>query len=195
MIRMTVTLAVAIYIVLIVVPGEDHGDQVSVTRAEGTNWLVAMITSAEETAQRPRPAPANAREFRTRLTDVLTPQGDGYVMQTADGETLEIAAIIDPADLLPDEPTDQVAMVSVVDSSTIEVAREQARASRVIWRVAGSNVNFRAGPSTNTAVLTGLVRGDQVEFISDAADGWAYLRVLDSGLEGYMAARFLEPVN
>jgi uncharacterized protein YgiM (DUF1202 family) len=174
MIRMTVTLAVAIYIVLIVVPGEDHGDQVSVTRAEGTNWLVAMITSAEETAQRPRPAPANAREFRTRLTDVLTPQGDGYVMQTADGETLEIAAIIDPADLLPDE---------------------QARASRVIWRVAGSNVNFRAGPSTNTAVLTGLVRGDQVEFISDAADGWAYLRVLDSGLEGYMAARFLEPVN
>ncbi len=195
MIRMTVTLVVAIYIVLIVMPGEDHGDNIPVTRAEGTNWLVAMITSAEENAQRPRPQPVNARDFRTELGDVLTPQGDGFVMQTADGETLEISAIIDPSDLISDEPTGLVAMVSVVDQGTIEVVREQARAARVVWRVAGSNVNFRAGPSTNTAVLAGLVRGDQVEFLADAPDGWAHLRVIDTGLEGYMAARFLEPVN
>lgn len=199
MIRLTVTLVVAIYVVLIVVPGEEHGTNVTATQSGGTNWLVDIISSAEANAQRPRSAPVYARAYRTRLTDVLIQQGDSYTMETADGETLEISAVIDPADLISDAPSAQIASVSVVDLGVVEVARAQAqaqaRANRIVWRVTGNNVNFRAGPSTNTAVLAGLVRGDQVEFIAIGPDGWAHLRVPDSGLEGYMSARFLEPVN
>ncbi len=197
MIRLTVTLIVAIYVVLIVVPGVDHGDNVEVTRADGQNWLIGLISSAEAEAQRPpRDAPANsARTLRSELTDDLLETDDGYALQTVEGEVLAITAVIDPVDLLPDDGAATVAAVSVVDPSAVEVVQEQAREERIIWRVAGSNVNFRAGPSTNTAILAGLVRGDEVEFLADAPDGWAHLRVLDSGLEGYMAARFLEPVN
>ncbi|MEX3016930.1 SH3 domain-containing protein [Gymnodinialimonas hymeniacidonis] len=197
MIRMTVTLIVAIYIVLIVVPGEDHGAQVEVTRSEGQNWLVAIISDAQAGAQRPpRVAPPDAsRTLRHELTDDLLETDDGYALERADGELLEITAVIDPVDLMPDDGSSAVAAVSVVDPGAVEIAQAQARAERVIWRVTGNNVNFRAGPSTNTAVLAGLVRGDEVEFLADAPDGWAHLRVLSSGLEGYMAARFLEPVN
>ncbi len=198
MIRMTVTLIVAIYIVLIVVPGEDHGtQQVEVTRSAGQNWLVAMISDAQAGAQRPpRVAPPDAsRTLRHELTDDLLETDDGYALERADGELLEITAVIDPVDLMPTDGRATVAAVSVVDPDAVEVAQEQAEGARIIWRVAGSNVNFRAGPSTNTAVLAGLVRGDEVEFLADAPDGWAHLRVLESGLEGYMAARFLEPVN
>jgi hypothetical protein len=195
MIRLTVTLIVAIYVVLIVVPGEEHGANATVAQSSGTNWLVEIISSAEANAQRPRAQPVYARAYRTRLSDALIQDGDGYVMETAAGETLEITAVIDPADLLSDEPSAQIASVSVVDRGVVEVARAQARANRIVWRVTGNNVNFRAGPSTNTAVLAGLVRGDELEFIEIGPDGWAHLRALDSGLEGYMAARFLEPVN
>ncbi|MEJ6390939.1 SH3 domain-containing protein [Gymnodinialimonas ulvae] len=195
MIRLTVTLIVAIYVVLIVVPGEEHGANVTAASSGGSNWLIEIISSAEANAQRPRAQPVYARAYRTRLSDALIEDGDGYVMETAAGETLEITAVIDPADLMPEDSSAQIATVSVVDSGVVEIARAQARANRIVWRVTGNNVNFRAGPSTNTAVLAGLVRGDQLEFIGNGPDGWAHLRVLDSGLEGYMAARFLEPVN
>ena len=200
MIRLTVTLIVAIYVVMIVVPDADHGDDVTVTRADGQNWLLAIISDAEAGAQRPPVdrAAASARELRASLTDGLIETADGFALETAAGEQLEIAAVIDPVELLPTSESDDrtIASVSAVDPTLVaEVAAAAASYVPEIWRVAGNRVNFRAGPSTNTAVLTALTYGAEVEFLADAPDDWAHLRVVGTGMEGYMAARFLERVN
>lgn len=204
MIRLTVTLIVAIYIVLIVVPPADHGENVTVTRAAGQNWLVAMISDAEAGAQRPpSDRAASAGALRASLTDGLIETADGFALATSDGTQLEISAVINPIDLLPrgDAGAPSIASVSVaVPAVGTDIAAETVTASAPegsgqIWRVAANAVNFRDGPSTNTNVLTSLTWGEEVEFLASAADDWAHLRVLSTGMEGYMAAQFLEPVN
>lgn len=215
MIRLTVTLIVAIYILMIVIPGPDHGpDQVTDiddSRSTGQNWLVALITDAELNAQTPRRAAPSARAVQSDPMDRLIETAEGYVLETADGERIEITAIIDPVALLADAQAggDAIASVMVAEAASPEAASPEAAggttSSDVLlttaaaapqrWRVAGESVNFRAGPSTDTAVLTSLARGEEVLYLADAADDWAHLRVVSSGLEGYMAARFLEPVN
>ncbi|GAB5448827.1 SH3 domain-containing protein [Gymnodinialimonas sp.] len=198
MIRLTVTLIVAIYVVLIVVPPADHGENVTVTRNSGQNWLVAMISDAEAGAQRPpRDREPSARALRASLTDGLIETSDGFVMETADGEWLEISAVINPVELLPDVRTTQPVVASVTVATPVagETVAEAPAAPAELWRVAASAVNFREGPSTNTRILTSLSRGEQVEFLAEAPDNWAHLRVVGSGIEGYMAAQFLEPVN
>jgi uncharacterized protein YgiM (DUF1202 family) len=62
-------------------------------------------------------------------------------------------------------------------------------------RVTGDRVNFRAGPSTEDAILAALTLGTEVELIERVGDGWAHLRVPQTGLSGYMSEDFLEPAN
>ncbi|ABD53469.1 SH3 domain-containing protein [Jannaschia sp. CCS1] len=206
MIRLTVTLIVAIYVVLIVVPDADHGEHVTVTRNDGQNWLVAMITDAEAGAQRPpTDRTPSVRALRASLTDELIETADGFALETSDGERLDIAAVINPVDLLPDNARTDVSVASVsfavvpelpaADAPDATLASAPVAAAAPIWRVAATAVNFREGPSTNTAILASLSRGEEVEFLSEAPDNWARLRVVSSGLEGYMAAQFLEPTN
>ena len=198
MIRLTVTLIVAIYVVLIVVPDEDHGEHVTVTRSEGQNWLVAMISDASADAQRPlRDREPSARALRTTLTDGLIETDSGFVLDTASGERLEISAVINPVDLLPeaDGEAQSVGSISVATAVEAAVADAAPEAPSQIWRVAANSVNFREGPSTNTRVLTSLTRGEEVEYLAEAPDNWARLRIVNSGVEGYMAAQFLEPAN
>ena len=61
--------------------------------------------------------------------------------------------------------------------------------------VTGTSVNLRAGPSTGEAVLDALVRGEQAELLAALDNGWVQIRTVETGLEGYMADRFLAPVN
>ncbi len=198
MIRLTVTLIVAIYIVLIVVPGPDHGENTTVTRTDGQNWLVSLITDAESNAQTPPDRPASAaRSSRATIATALTETDNGLTFETADGEQLIVSAVIDPTDLPADTGENGLAIGNITVADPVEQAPEavQVADARILWRVTGDRVNFRAGPSTNTAILGALVRGDQVEFLAEAPDDWAHLRVVNTGLEGYMAMRFLEPVN
>lgn len=57
--------------------------------------------------------------------------------------------------------------------------------------VAGSWVNMRAGSGTEFEVLETLQEGTAVEVLELSDNGWARLRVTDTGLEGWMAARLL----
>lgn len=57
--------------------------------------------------------------------------------------------------------------------------------------VAGNRVNMRGGPGTNHSVLDTLVRGTETEVIEVNADGWARLRVVNTGEIGWMAERLL----
>ncbi len=62
-----------------------------------------------------------------------------------------------------------------------------------ILYVTGTSVNLRAGTSTREAILARLPRGTPVAFLGDAAEGWSAIWVIESGTEGFMAARFLSP--
>lgn len=206
MIRLSVTLIVAIYIILVVIPEPDHGAGTATDgprESGGQNWLVALITDAEEAASAPRRGQPAARGVQPDPMDRLIEYGDGLALMRADGEMIEITAVIDPAALWAAAPGAQaVASVSVVEQAPgateigeNAVAEAAPQVTQAIWRVAADSVNFRAGPSTDTAVLTALTRGEEVVVLADAADDWAHLRVVASGLEGYMAARFIEQVN
>lgn len=203
MIRMTVTLIVAIYVVLIVVPPADHGREIvgreiAAPRDAGGNWLVAMISGAEAGVSRPpETRAASALSLQSSPIDGLIETADGFALDTADGDRLVIAAVINPVDLLPQNLATQttVASVTVATPVATDVAPAPPDTPAQIWRVAASAVNFREGPSTDARVLASLTWGEEVEFLAEAPDDWAHLRIVGSGIEGYMAARFLERVN
>ncbi len=60
-----------------------------------------------------------------------------------------------------------------------------------VWKVAGDWVNMRDGPSTAYLVLDTLPRGTKAEVLTVNADGWAQIRLLDTGQVGWMAERLL----
>ena len=58
-------------------------------------------------------------------------------------------------------------------------------------QVAGTRVNMRSGPGTEFGVVTTLSRGADVEVFEVNASGWARLRNVATGQEGWMAERLL----
>ena len=58
-------------------------------------------------------------------------------------------------------------------------------------RVAGSRVNMRDGPGTGFGVIVTLEGGTEVEVLELSDNGWARLRTVSTGQEGWMAERLL----
>ncbi len=173
MLRLTLMLSSAIYAGLVIY-------------SEGAPDAPAEVATA------PQIAPAPAAE-----TPALMRQSDTMTLRTAEGVELLIAAVIDPADLTLEDAT-QVAAVTTVSVSEPEdtiIASASIAADLPLVSVTGSQVNLRAGPSTDDAVLGSLVRGTQAELVVSLGNGWAQIRAVDSGLEGFMAERFLAPAS
>jgi hypothetical protein len=183
MIRLTLILAIVIFAVLVLVPGEDPAPR--------------EIADARQTA---RPG-ALLDESALRETD------DGSLtLVTETGEALAIDLVIQPSDLteadarvdLPPAETSG-GIPDVTSEARIEAGDaapdDAAAEGPVLLQVTGDTVNFRAGPSTGDEILAALPRGTEVELIERVADGWAHLRVSDTGLEGYMSGDFLAPAN
>lgn len=61
-----------------------------------------------------------------------------------------------------------------------------------LFTVTGTRVNLRAGPSTDTDVVMSLSLGSVTEALGAENEGWIKIRDLNTGLSGYMSARFLE---
>lgn len=205
MIRWGIALIVAIYVILLVIPDADQvADDTRTTGGLGA-FFSSLLEQAESGASRPPPADLAPDDLAE--SDALQEVDGTYRLQTADGEWLEVAAVINPFEAAAGEQDRDIALITVGatgveapevsdDGQILEVAAEAPPATNTeIWRVTGDRVNFRAGPSTNNPILTALVRGDQVEYLADAPDDWAQLRVLATGQIGYMAVRFLERVN
>ncbi len=74
---------------------------------------------------------------------------------------------------------------------------EGVRASTAgeLVKVTGTRVNLRDAPSTNGTVLGKLSRDTHAEVLQRDGNGWAKIRALDSGLVGYMSAKFLQPTS
>ncbi|WP_376875308.1 SH3 domain-containing protein [Albirhodobacter sp. R86504] len=60
------------------------------------------------------------------------------------------------------------------------------------WRVTGSRVNVRGGPSTSDEVLTKLVQDEEVLLIADNGEGWAKVLIQGDGVEGWIATSLLQ---
>ena len=114
------------------------------------------------------------------------------VLVTGDGRTLTITQVIDPTrTVLPD----QVALVSTRPPEAVTVSASAGLPDVPMVEVTGNQVNLRAGPSTDTAVLGALVRGERAELIGADGNGWFLIRAVSTGVEGYMAESFLSVVN
>lgn len=196
-------LIVVIYAALIIVPGRDHqGVELAEEDRTLTRGFFANILSAAEEEATTPPADGRvivARQEQLLASGALVEDDDGTLrLQTAEGEWIEIAAVINPTDLIADVPVAAPIQTVAVGEEPVEDGAEgvvvQAPAP-ILWQVSGTRVNFRAGPTTNAAILTALVQGDLVEFLGDGPDGWAHLRVPSTGLEGYMSVDFLVPAN
>lgn len=192
MIRLTLILAAVIFAVLVIVPGEDAGTDEPIFADDSRPVRDGLDTSA------------------------LRETEDGaLVLITAEGEELSIDRVIEPSELTEEdaranlppaeasgavEPTpaedapDDAEAASATDEETAEPPGP-ADPGATILQVTGDRVNFRAGPSTEDEILTALNQGERVELIERVADGWAHLRVVATGLEGYMSGDFLAPAN
>ena len=83
---------------------------------------------------------------------------------------------------------------AVVDAIVAEVAQAPA-AVQDLRQVIAERVNMREGPGTDFAVMDRLVQGTEAEVLETDAAGWARVRVLESGLSGWVSAEFLGTIN
>lgn len=60
-----------------------------------------------------------------------------------------------------------------------------------VYYVKGRGVNVRARPSSRSAVVGKLGRGEAVTVVWVEPNGWARIRIEGDGIEGYMAKDFL----
>lgn len=84
---------------------------------------------------------------------------------------------------------------AVPDTAVEAILEEVAAPSPDLREVAGSRVNMRTGPGTDYGVVTTLDSGTRAEVIETDPSGWVKLRVVSSGVEGWMAARLLTSVE
>ncbi|WP_425040501.1 SH3 domain-containing protein [Primorskyibacter sp. S187A] len=61
------------------------------------------------------------------------------------------------------------------------------QAPKDLRQITGNRVNMRSGPGTSFSVVEKLLKGTEVEVLSDEGDGWLNIRTLETGVEGYMA--------
>ena len=191
MFKLTFTLAAALYAGFVIwgdpdvaLVEDETAPQNTVVLAEGgadldTAAPVVLETNASSRTAEiavTRDAPLDAAAIVAATPDPAAPTAPSRI-----GEPRRISLVAPEAVAEPAAPLDAVA------------ADAQTELTEGLLKVTGSRVNLRAGPSTGNDVVDSLVRGTLVEQVGVEINGWLKLRDVTSGVEGYMAARFLEP--
>lgn len=90
------------------------------------------------------------------------------------------------------------ALVPAPDTATVESVEDTPTAQEAIADpvlalrvIAASRVNLREGPGTEHSVLETLPLGTRAEVIASDDNGWAQIRLTESGKIGWMAERLL----
>ncbi len=135
-------------------------------------------------------ARVDAVETVTRADTVALTQ----VAAPAVTDTLTVPLIAPEVALAPEAiAAPQVAVVETAIDDVIEqVIQEPAADLRV---VNAERVNVREGPGTDYAVVDRLVQGTATEVLETDASGWAHVRVIDTGLLGWVSAEYLAAQN
>jgi len=156
----------------------------------GVAIYAGLVITSEQLPDRP------AEVGRAALAvDVTAPtlSDRSDVLVTSDDRRLRIVAVIDPADL--DADMGAIPRFSTAPDETLVASASVGSPELPLVAVTGTQVNLRAGPSTVDAVLGALVQGEQAELIAATGNGWVQIRALSTGTVGYMADRFVAPVN
>jgi hypothetical protein len=114
------------------------------------------------------------------------------ILITADGRHLSISAVISPTETAGDA---LIALASTRPAETVTMSASVGMAEPPLVEVTGRQVNLRASPSTQGAVLAALGQGDRAELIGADGNGWVLIRALATGIEGYMSDQFVSVVN
>ena len=93
--------------------------------------------------------------------------------------------------------TDEAAVEAVVAEVTEAVVETLVADAPALdlREVIAELVNVREGPGTDYAVMVKLPQGTQAEVLETDASGWAHVRVIDTGLLGWVSAEFLGASN
>lgn len=121
-------------------------------------------------------------------TPTIVKSGDEGIVARAAAATATLVSATPQVPTLVGEPV----LVSLITPGTVAAAAPAADTQDILV-VTGSRVNLRSGPSTGNAVVSSLSAGTRTVPLGDASNGWQEVRVLDTGVTGFMAARFLDP--
>ena len=175
MIRLTLLLCAGLYFSLLVL-GEDHGQK---------RYGLMMAEQQAKAAVTLEPLADPVKEV------VFVPAQP--VMTAA-----KYAAQPEPAVIEAATPETAVPETVALDVQTAPVTPpEEASAGGTVYFVAARQVNVRAGPGTDFAVLGSLARDEQVLVVldADAVAGWSHVRLEGDGIDGYVATKFLAALN
>ena len=119
------------------------------------------------------------------------------VEEPALAETLPIAEALTVPLIAPQLAEAPVVETPVADAAVVDAVVEQVATAGTIdlRQVTAVRVNVREGPGTEHAVMDQLVQGTQTEVLEIDSDGWAHVRVIDSGLLGWVSAEYLAAEN
>ena len=184
MLRLTVTLAVALYAGLVI--WGEPSDAVDVG-TEGAAEPTRAVVEAARPVIVEKDGDGDVAVMRSATTEIVVPEASIIAASAPVPDTAadRIARIGDPVRVSLIEPT--------VRQPEIAAPADEAGAGGERMVVSGSRVNLRSGPSTANAVLASLPRGTVVEVIGPASGNWVELRDVDSGTVGFMSSNFLDP--
>jgi hypothetical protein len=74
-------------------------------------------------------------------------------------------------------------------------AAEMPEENGPLWKVTASRLNVRKGPGANAATVGAIERNTTVNVVVSDLPDWLLIRTTKPELEGYVARRFLSPVN
>jgi hypothetical protein len=173
--------------------------------------MFAVFLIAGEDRGQLRPGLANAA--RVAVESPAPAADPAPIVVAADPAPDLAAADLAPADLAPVEtpvtvepvtsPETETAIEETVfslanygDNPPADPATDPAAASSdnvvTVGYVDAEEVNVREGPGTDNPVLTRLNRGEAVTIVAtDAASGWARIRIEGDGIEGFMSMDYL----
>jgi len=198
MIRLVTVTLVAIGLVLVIGGRDFTEEELAYFEAREAEERAARMGGSEPEVARARyetgvlAASAAAASAPVQIERDVAPEVDGSMQDAA-----AMAAGMDAADAgeAGAEAGGEVQLAAVqadVEAESVpETVEEEPRDLRV---VTASAVNVRSGPSTDYAVLGRVVEGDITEVVASPNPGWVKIRIEGEGVEGYMAARFLEEV-
>ncbi|MDO5706266.1 MAG: SH3 domain-containing protein [Paracoccus sp. (in: a-proteobacteria)] len=150
-------------------------------------FAALMIWGDPGARQRPvaadQPLPTVAPAVEHGLFDALTPSARPELIRVTEQTPQRTNPYPGPA-LRPSPEYQSQARAAVTDLAAPEGAE--------VLYVTGNRVNFRAGPSTNDAVVGALTRGAPVQALGPRSGNWVQIRD-GQGRTGYMSGDFLSP--
>lgn len=160
----------------------------------GSDFEPAQRVEAPEPAAMPTPAPAPAPEPAPVPTPASAPAPAPEPQPAVQPAAQPAPRAAEPNPPVVIAPTQRPQDLTVTPETPATPPTAPEPAAADMRQVDATRVNMRSGPSTDYRVLDTLTQGTAVEVLeidTAGAEPWARLRVVNSGLEGWMAEIFL----